>query len=84
MYIYLYIFDIYINFSVFEPVFESFCCEWSVILLAMLWPTKSPVVVVGVSWVALFEAVLSASVTDCAAWSKSFCLTNIGYLYSIE
>ena len=42
-------------------------------LLAILLPIKEPVDS-AVFWIALFEVVLSASVTDFLAWSKSFWL----------
>ena len=50
----------------FGEVFETF-----VNLSAILLPIKSPVAS-AVFWIALFEAVLSASVADCLAWSRSF------------
>ena len=70
--------DIYFSVSISSSfVSELFCGEvlsnFIVILLAILFPIKSPVAS-AVFWIALFEAVLRVSVVDCLAWSKSFWL----------
>ena len=60
--------------SPFVTVSETLRCEFFetvVILLAMLLPIKSPVAF-AVLWTTLFEEVLSASIADCLAWSRSF------------
>ena len=80
-YDYLYLsLDIYLSsaiiFSSFLTVFELFCgdvLEAYLILSANLLPIKSPVAS-ACFWIALFEAVLSVSVTDNLAWSRSFWL----------
>ena len=64
---------IYLLFS-FVTVSELFSCEffWNfVILLAILWPIKSPASH-AIFWIALYEAILNVSVADCLAWSRSF------------
>ena len=43
------------------------------LFLAILLPIKSAAAF-AIFWLALFEAVLSVSVADCLAWSKSFWL----------
>ena len=73
--------DIYLSLGVFLPcsfvtVSELFRCEdfeVFVILSAVLLPIKSSAAS-AFFWIALFEAVLSASVADCLAWSRSFWL----------
>ena len=80
-YDYLYLsLDIYLSsaiiFSSFLTVFELFCgdvLEAYLILSANLLPIKSSVAS-ACFWIALFEAVLSVSVTDNLAWSRSFWL----------
>ena len=47
-------------------VFENFVILWAIFL-----PLKSPVAS-GIFWIALFEAVLNASVADSLAWSRRF------------
>ena len=61
--------------SSFLTVSELFCevLEAFVIFYAILLPIKSPVAST-VFIIALFEAVLSASVANCSAWSRSFWL----------
>ena len=48
--------------------------EALVILSAVLFPIKSPIAS-AVFWIAPFEAVLSASVAECLAWSISSIFT---------
>ena len=68
----------------FVTVSELCCCEFfeTFVILpsydlatatAVLLPIKSPVASAAF-WIALFEAVLKASVADCLAWSRSFWL----------
>ena len=60
----------------FVIVSELFCCEFYEIplnLLAILLLMKSPVAS-AVFWIILFEVVLSASIADYLAWSRSFWL----------
>ena len=52
------------NYSVLN--FETF-----VVLSAILLPIKSPVGS-AVSWIALFETILGASVAGCLVWLRSF------------
>ena len=61
--------------SSFLTVSELFCevLEAFVIFYAILLPIKSPVAST-VFIIALFEAVLSASMANCSAWSRSFWL----------
>ena len=58
--------------SIYSSFVSELLCddvlETLVILSTILFPIKSPVVS-SVSWIALFKAVLSASVPDCLAWS---------------
>ena len=74
--------DIYLSLgiSLWNPIFSSsfvielFCGEFVetlVTLSAILLPIKLPVES-AVFIIALFEAVSSASVVDCLAWSRSF------------
>ena len=60
----------------FVTVFELFRCEvfeTFAILSAISFSIKSPVASAVFS-ITFFEAALSASVADCLAWSRSFCL----------
>ena len=60
----------------FVTISAFFCCEFFetfVILSAILLPIKSPVAS-AVFWMTFFEEVLSVSMADCLAWSKSFWL----------
>ena len=71
--------DIYLSLGIsllfsFVTVSKLFCCEFCktfMILLAILFPIKSPVVYAVFS-MNLFEEFLGASVADCLAWSISF------------
>ena len=70
--------DIYIFLQVYlfclKPLLKYFCAFGTfVILLAFLLPIKSPVAS-AVFWIAFFEAVSSAYVADCLAWSRNFWL----------
>ena len=69
--------DIYLSLSISSWfVTQLFCTavlEALVILSAISFPSKSPVAS-AVFWIALFEAVLSASVADYLTWSRSFWL----------
>ena len=56
-----------------STIFEVFCGNSLIILLATLLPMKSSVCS-AVFWIALFEAVLDVSVADYLAWSRSFWL----------
>ena len=66
--------DAYLSLSISSSlVSQLFCSEvfkTLVILLAILFPMKSPVAS-AVFWTTLFELVLRASVADCLAWSRS-------------
>ena len=71
--------DIYLSWGIsllfsFITVSKLFCCEFCktfMILLAILFPIKSPVAYAVFS-MNLFEEFLGASVADCLAWSISF------------
>ena len=62
-----------ISFSTVPELCSGEIFEAFVILLAILLPIKSPSAS-AIFWIALFEAVLGASVADCLAWSIN-CLT---------
>ena len=65
--------DIYLTFAIsvsLSVVSDLFSGDFCLIVLAILLPIKSPIAS-AVFWTALFEAVLSASVADCLAWSKN-------------
>ena len=75
--------DICLSLSIcssFVSIFSSLSCgkdfETLVIWKAILFPNKSPVAS-AVFLIALFEAVFSASVADCLAWSRSFGLYSL-------
>ena len=59
------------SFVAVSALFCRECFESLVILLAILLPIKSPVASAVFS-IALFKAVLNASVTDCLAWLRRF------------
>ena len=65
--------DIYLSLSSSSAfIYELFCGEafaTHLVLSAILFPIKSPGTS-AVFWIALFEAVLSASVADYLAWWK--------------
>ena len=71
--------DIYLSLGIslsssFVTVSELLCSEFFeilVIISANLLPIKS-LVASGVVWITLLEVVLSASITNCLAWSGSF------------
>ena len=58
----------------FYEVFEIF-----IILLAILWAFNSPVAS-AVFWITFFEEVLSASLADCLAWSRSY-IFHLSFTY---
>ena len=62
-----------ISSSFVSELFFGEVFETVVILSAILFRIKSPVAS-AVFWIALFKAVLSASVASCLAWSRSFWL----------
>ena len=75
--------DIYLSLSIcslFVSIFSSLFCgdvfETLVIWQSILFPIKSPVAS-AVFLIALFEAVFSASVADCLAWSRRFWLYSL-------
>ena len=71
----------FVSFSAVSELFSGEVFETFAILLlldlftrsAILLPIKSPFAS-AVFWIALFEAVLTASVADCLVWSRSFWL----------
>ena len=65
----------------FSKLFCSGLLENFVVLPAILLPIKSPVASADF-WIALFEAVLSASVADCLAKLKSFFNVFTGYVFT--
>ena len=67
----------------FVTVSKLFCCgffQTFVILAVILLPIKSPVSSAAF-WIAVFEAVLNASVADCSAWSRSFYMITQVFTY---
>ena len=77
IYIYIYIFvytclSLSISFSFVSELLFGEVFETLVILSAILFQIKS--LVASVFWIVLLEAVLSASLGDCCAWSINFCL----------
>ena len=76
--------DIYLSLSISSSFVPELYCgevfETLVILSAILFPIKSPVAS-AVFWIAVFEAVLSASVAACLAWSRSSWLYLLSKFY---
>ena len=70
--IYLSIPIFFASFVTVSELFFSKILEGFLILSAIFLPIKSSVAF-AVFWIALFEAVLSASVAVFVAWSRSFC-----------
>ena len=62
-----------LSFAIPSELFYGEILKTFVVLLAILLPIKSPAVL-AVLWIVFVEEVLSASVADCLAWSRSFWL----------